>query len=1023
MKEFRNQSGIILVNSTMEDVVLNSDLMKKEILSTWMSELTSLPPGLRRQVDNPQRERHHASTIAHHAALAFHISQSHSSGEILLSPLSFTTGTADRVSNRVAAQLLESSCLGRSLKHELARFGMYGFIDRLKSESNKTYYRNILHLILAGLCLSMQGIKKAADLQEEVFTAWLSFFREETVSRWKSELWDSQRDVAYQCLREVTHAYARMTGNTQISRLAAQKRSDSGGIYFWEDIKNSPAPHIAPWLALFESWRSLSPAFARRYRQMFMHLVHWLDESFPPDEIADVTVIMAKPSRDPSFAKFLSTRQRQPGAKGKKALAESLRYARRFSEFIVNELALQDIGLRFSHLVVSTDVQEAKNHLKLLGLDSRPSEAKSRPLPMRLYHLTQTILEEGSDGWPGQLTLCKEQIVRESGVEEIYCPVLPTLFLSLFHLPLRVGQLKRFDSGEGDVDRFDGNLLKWEKNTGPNAGYWKRQHESQENRGYAYAFDTKPIITGFSVNTNKTGNPYVVPHQNEKLHRLLYDLRCWQEYNNPCSVPIGPDRYIDGVEDADEGKLDEYPHIFSLFRLPVDSRSGRHHSPPSNPRTNGFWQALMAEVERRWNESNAPDDHIQIVKRQAQTGQPYGAKYNPHGLRVSGITMMLHQKVPIEIVSKLIAGHKTILMTLYYAKPDPLAVHEALEAAAQSREAAIAATCVRELKSAAFEAAQRRTAYIHEDGLRAATAMSKDDRVGWVDIGIGICPWERSRCHDGGPVVRREFRDGSDHSKHAVVEGGPQNCILCRHFWTAPAWRNPLWLYGTQLLRRFAAHSQRVAQLNEEMEVLILGGQAEAIVATREKRLKLERCESEIQNLMAQREIIGKGIWNVQVLLEAFDKVDRQEHIDDSSSSKHQAIISLDATSAVEYVETSDFEQAALLTAGSRIYPMLHDAEAEAARDRFLDKILWLNGMQPLSLTPLTDTAKKRAHDELSSMMLSRLRREELAAVASGSLRLSDVGLEVPASQMIGAAIKPSQRLNGTNPRFLDGPT
>src|SRR5690606_9562085 len=109
---------------------------------------------------------------------------------------------------------------------------------------------------------------------------------------------------------------------------------------------------------------------------------------------------------------------------------------------------------------------------------------------------------------------------------------------------------------------------------------------------------------------------------------------------------------------------------FPLFRLPAGRRGQVHGAPPSQRRRDQAWQELMLETERRWNEMN-PDRPIKIVKRQRDTGQPYGALYNLHGLRVTGLTRLFMSGVPIEILSKLVAGHAGLIMTLYYLKFKP----------------------------------------------------------------------------------------------------------------------------------------------------------------------------------------------------------------------------------------------------------------------------------------------------------------------------------------------------------------
>lgn len=84
---------------------------------------------------------------------------------------------------------------------------------------------------------------------------------------------------------------------------------------------------------------------------------------------------------------------------------------------------------------------------------------------------------------------------------------------------------------------------------------------------------------------------------------------------------------------------------------------------------------------------------------------------------------------------------------------------------------------------------------------------------------------------------------------------------------------------------------------------------------------------------------------------------------------------------------------------------MVHDAEAQAARDRFLDAVLWHSGGQPLTFSPLPEEIKRRGLDALANLILQRVEREEMAALAEGSLRLQDLRLDGEAVAAVSAAI------------------
>jgi hypothetical protein len=1024
MQTFTIGKRHIIVNDTNDDIVFDSANDRKDIIETYIREIISLPPNVRRALDvTSVHSDKYTDFIKDHDVYVDAVLQEHANGHVLLSPRHFTYLSEHRVTNRAASKIVQGTNLGQSLTRDLGEVGLCGFIDKLQTRDNKVRYRTVLTRIMTSLCCSVGGVQQVSDLPPDALLCWMSFFRNETNSRWKPELWGSANSaVIFQCIRELVYAYGRYTGHNEVSTRVLQLRSDSKNPY-WNDFERNPSPRISPWLKLFEAWRERQPAFAKTYRQMFMHIARWLD-SFEPALVENVTMFMATPSRKPSLLQYIMSLPHGRSPTGS-TFVQTCAYAKRFSEFIAEELSLGSNGQGFFHLVNEADMRTAKNAAQAKGMAFRGAEAKSCPLPLRLYQEVRQILAEGEEGWPGKIGLCQEVVLCPDGVtRSVYCPVLPTLFLSLFEIPLRVGQMKRLDSGEGDLRRFDGETMTWGPNTSTMAGYWAKQRQGKENCGYAHHFDGKPPITGFAINTNKTGNPYVIPWQNETLHRMFYRLRQWQETYNPIKAPIGPALYVDGVHHTDAGKLNDYPDIFPLFRLPADSRGGRQCCPPNARRTNGFWHELMAELERRWNAFNHEENHIQIVEFHEKTGQPYSAKYNAHGLRVAGLTLMVQTKVPIEVISKLIAGHKTILMTLYYIKPDPATVHAALDEAAQAREADTVAASFRDLKTASFEAAQKRAAFISDDGLRAATAIDASNKMLWSDTGLGICPWDGTRCSDGGPRLRKEqYKNGRKANVYASVEGGEGNCILCRHFITGPAWRTPLWLYGSKLMREFAALAGEIGNLQQELDRLYESHVSADGLHPRQKRPPgLERYETEINRLSHDQEILGKAIWNVHRLLEMCAEIEAKQTPDDSDS-PGGALIAHDTTSVVEYVTVSEFEQAAFITAAGRIYPVVQDAEAEAARNRFLDALMWHSGEQPLTFAPLPEDVKRRGLDALARFILARVKREEMAALADGSLRLQDLELHGDAVAVVSAAVGQPIRIAKPSSGSLNFPT
>jgi hypothetical protein len=1005
MKSFNHSGRVVLFNDTADDIYLSEIDEHQSEIEECLFALVNVDPAMRQALEISTNKKYDLVRTKHTQWTSVLI-KAHNSGCLILSPSRFSNGDSKMFTSVVAEQFLSEVPLGHSIKTGLSRVGLYTFTETLKDPSTKVTYYKHLTRILASLTMAVSGAAEIEQIPVDVVSTWITYFRTPEGTRWRAEEWNSSRDIIYQCFREVVRAYSRLTGNDEITRMTGQKRSDSTQLYYWSDIEKKTTPHIAPWLTLFRAWRDQNPTFAKHHRQMFQHLISWLNANFKRGEVIDVANFMARRDRHITFTNHIVNRRVEDDSPDRgSGFLNVLGSARRFSDFIAHGLELQVQGRIIYPLVTEAEIRAGQNIIKLEGFGNKISEAKSRPLPMRLYRLTRDILSEGEAGWPGQESACQETVTYADGTAaKVYCPVLPTLFLSIFQLPLRVGQMKRLDSGEGDVDRFDGVSLTWTKNKGPAAGYWRTRRDGPDQRGYAYRFDSTPSVTGFFVNTNKTGAPYHVPWENPELHRLLFELRSWQETYNPSKKPIVPMLYVDGAEYADNGKLTHYPDIFALFRTTVDRRNGRQGAPPNARRTNEFWQKLMREVEIRWNAQNPDSDPIEIVKLLKNSGQAYGALYNPHGMRVAGLTRMAEQGVPIEIISKLIAGHKSVMMTLYYLKFNPARIHEMLGQAIQNENAASVADTFLELRNAAFEAAQRRSACIEEDGLRAAVSMHPTEKTFWSDTGIGICPWDGTRCSDGGAMLRKEgSANDSRKSLHGPVEGGERNCVMCRHFITGPAWQTPLWLYGSKLLRQIAVKSGRAAQLLEEIDDI----ENEKLSAAPLMKVRLDKDLAmrtvELNGVSAEQEIIGKAIWHTKRLLEKCVEIGRAGLEDESGSG--QSLVAQEAHTVIEYLEVTEFEQAAVITTASRVYPLVYDIEAEAACERFLDHVVSKSGGQPISFAPLDRKTKRRGMDALAKLILERVRKSEMLSLTEGSLTLQDLRLENAASAAVSAAV------------------
>lgn len=95
-----------------------------------------------------------------------------------------------------------------------------------------------------------------------------------------------------------------------------------------------------------------------------------------------------------------------------------------------------------------------------------------------------------------------------------------------------------------------------------------------------------------------------------------------------------------------------------------------------------FWKKLLDELERRVAERGEvlPNGQpIRFIEKRSDSGVPTVAAFDLHSLRVSILTALaVEGGVPIEILSKCVAGHATTLMTIYYIKQGPAYISQQL---------------------------------------------------------------------------------------------------------------------------------------------------------------------------------------------------------------------------------------------------------------------------------------------------------------------------------------------------------
>lgn len=273
----------------------------------------------------------------------------------------------------------------------------------------------------------------------------------------------------------------------------------------------------------------------------------------------------------------------------------------------------------------------------------------------------------------------------------------------------------------------------------------------------------------------------------------------WQRVHIHVSrQPLSDNSLIASVDVAD--RLDKY-HF--LFRDAANKTALLE--PVSKTRTKRFWYELLWELEKRLEKegiTNNDGSRISLITYWQDT-RPRGTIFDQHSLRVTGLTTMAGAGVPIHMLREFVAGHATILMTLYYLRPRAGEITRVLDEALSRTTEDEQQDWSAYLQDQPLEVVREVTAYNSEDGLLASKQVQS---ALWAPTEYGVCPNSATKCSEGGPFV-----EGKGKRKiHSPVPGGAYNCAMCRFFVTGPPFLGGL----------VAKFNETVGQLLEKVERL-----------------------------------------------------------------------------------------------------------------------------------------------------------------------------------------------------------
>ncbi len=564
-------------------------------------------------------------------------------------------------------------------------------------------------------------------------------------------------------------------------------------------------------------------------------------------------------------------------------------------------------------------------------------------------------------------------------IHQIWSPVKAMVIFMKLPLPLRTYQVRMLDSGEADTWRYEHD--QWVLNTQHDfalgsekrsfgKGIFRRIHDTMMGR----------YSTGLYINTNKTADQnkgelelgYIIPWQNEEVLYWLEKLRNWQEKYNPIEKPTDCTTLLakHTGEQKSQKQLENMGEIAFLFR--DASAKGEDKSKPIAGETNitSFWYQLLLTLENQLAEQGNTLENGERLKlvmdypEGTTDGSKVATLFPLHSLRVSLITAYtMDTQLPLPVISKLLAGHTRLLMTIYYNKITPSAMAEKMDEAVTQLEEKSKQSVRNFLKDASMEQIQCKMVYHKEDSIQAA--LVNRNPIGWEERATGICLVGGNTvksdevstlggCWNGGELIR-DAKTAANRFYDSVPHG-PENCIRCRWFITEAYYLKPLNAHFNQL--GYKAH--QAANLSVEIEGELEALKDEQFFCEEQgtpftKHSELQALQRRYEKQLVEADEYTKDWTACFKLIYRIIQVEESRANGDTKDKLIAVGSEQDISYALKFVETeSELLHLSLLCDDAEFYPDLQDelrkTPAIQKRSMQLSRVLMKKGFEPIFL-------------------------------------------------------------------------
>jgi len=576
---------------------------------------------------------------------------------------------------------------------------------------------------------------------------------------------------------------------------------------------------------------------------------------------------------------------------------------------------------------------------------------------------------------------CVFKIINEK-LAKIWIPTYWMHTYALFSVPLRGVQIAYNDSGEADLHlpEYEEGKIVWTKNKGKLTGLTNNQGMIKR-----YPNDEFGMFSTSNKTSMNTGSQSV-PWMPTELAYWLIKLRKWQSKYNPIQAPKA-------WSDCERTNLNEVQRKKKgvncfLFRDFGEEECGVF----SGRLANRLAAALYFSQPKGVTLARCEGSHTAISR--------YKSDFTPHSMRVSLITIyVMEYNLDLSIIMK-IAGHSSIIMSVYYIKTQGAVLRKkieegekrALKSQASSAQSMIEQLRIDELKPNLIGNSEY-TLNALNNCTPAGNYLFRD----W-----GICPHAGTRCEDGGDVI------GNTQVRSPTPVGylGGENCVRCRHFITGPAFIGGLLAIFQEIILYLEAkqlhYDELIQDENELLKLLdkedekeyICNKNNEKFDTTKRREIlgNIRKTKSEYEVVAKKMDMLYCDLGAVSTLIHQCQALLNQSNLSiDNDDSNLQLIVRPEHELQVVAEEVSQYELLCEVCENAEIYQSASAELAITPRTQLIDNMMLKNNLKPLLFT-LTKKQQLKAGNQLNKLFKERLKSHvKVNDLIEGKLLLSDL--------------------------------